>query len=474
MSRFREYLGTKELYKAMFKIAIPVSLQGLITVGVNLMDTIMLSSMGDAQLSASSQAGQFVMLFLIMCTGIGMGASVLTSRYFGMREQTSLKKTVTIMLRFSLAFALVFMTVSALFPAQILRIYTPDPEVIAYGAKYLIWMIPTFFITCLTVPCTIVLRTVNKVHVPLISSIIAFFINVFCNWVFIFGHLGMPRMEIEGAALGTLIARCFELVIIFGYFIVMDKAIHYRIKDLFLPVKGLVREYFRISIPVIISDTLLALGNNFIAIIMGNIGTTFVTANSVTSVITQCSTIFSQGVSNASGIITGHTMGEGKYEEAQKQGYTFAFMGFLFGCFAALLIFVLRGPVVDYYQVSAEAKEIANELLNAIWITTIFMCVGSVLTKGVLRAGGDTKFLMIGDVLFLWVASVPLGALAGLVLHLPAFWIYFFLKIDHLLKSILCFWRLSSGKWMKVIRTDKEIESGEGGPSEHPPRKFVK
>ena len=118
---------------------------------------------------------------------------------------------------------------------------------------------------------------------------------------------------------------------------------------------------------------------------------------------------------------------------------------------------------MNYYQVSAEAKEIANELLNAIWITTIFMCIGSVLTKGVLRAGGDTKFLMIGDVLFLWVASVPLGALAGLVFHLPAFWIYFFLKIDHILKTILCFWRLSTGKWMKVIKTDDQLEAEKTG-----------
>lgn len=459
MSKLKEYLGTKELYKQMFKIAIPVSLQGLITVGVNLMDTIMLSSMGDAQLSASAQAGQFVMLFIISATGIGMGASVLTSRYFGMREMSSLKKTITIMLRFSLAFAAVFILASIFFPSQILRIYTPDPEVIDYGVKYLRWMIPTFFTTCLTVPCTIVLRTVNRVHIPLISSIIAFFVNVFFNWVFIFGHFGMPRMEIEGAALGTLIARVFELVFIFGYFIVIDKTIRYRIKDLFMPVKGLVKEYFKISIPVVIGDVLLALGNNFIAIIMGNIGTTFVTANSVTSVITQCSTIFSMGVSNASGIITGHTMGRGEYEKARKQAYTFAFMGLLFGLFAAGLIFALRGPVVDYYKVSAEAKDIANQLLDAIWITTIFMCIGSVLTKGVLRAGGDTRFLMIGDVLFLWVASVPLGALAGLVFHWPPFWIYFFLKIDHLLKCILYIFRLKSGKWMKAIRTDKEIEA---------------
>ena len=82
----RGYLGDKEFYKNVVRIAVPVSLQQLITVGINLMDTIMLSSMGDAQLSASALAGQFINLFQIFCMGIGMGASVLTSRFWGTRK----------------------------------------------------------------------------------------------------------------------------------------------------------------------------------------------------------------------------------------------------------------------------------------------------------------------------------------------------------------------------------------------------
>ena len=101
----KEYLGDKELYLKMAKIAIPISLQSLITVGINLMDTIMLSKMGDAQISASSLAGQFINLFMICCMGIGMGASVLTSRFWGMQDKHSLKKTITIMLRFVVVFA---------------------------------------------------------------------------------------------------------------------------------------------------------------------------------------------------------------------------------------------------------------------------------------------------------------------------------------------------------------------------------
>jgi len=455
---FREYLGNKELYVKMAKIAIPVSLQQLITVGINLMDTIMLSSMGDNQLAASSQATQFITLFQICCMGIGMGASVLTSRYWGMQDNGSLKKTITIMLRFCLVFASVFTLATIAVPSLIMKIYTPDQPIIDYGVIYLRWMIPTYFCMGLSLTCTIVLRTVGQTLVPLLCSICAFFVNVFCNWVFIFGKLGAPRMEIAGAALGTLIARIFELCFICGYFFLIDKRIRYRLHDIFMNARDLVKEYFRVSIPVLISDSLLALGNNAVAIIMGHIGPAFVAANSVTVVVQQLSSVLTTGISNASGIITGHTMGEGDYEKAQRQGYTFLFLGFLIGCAAALVILILRSPIINYYDVSAEAKAIAYDLMDAIILIVIFQSMNSILTKGVLRAGGDTKFLMLGDILFLWVASIPLGALAGLVLHWPSFWIYTMLKIDQIIKCIWCYFRLKSGKWLKKIRKAGETK----------------
>ena len=451
----REYFGTKELYRRMARIAIPVSLQSLITVGINLMDTIMLSGMGDAQLSASSLATQFINLFMICCMGIGMGASVLTSRYWGMQDLHSLKKSVTIMLRLVTAFAGVFTLATILMPGLIMRMYTADRELIDYGIIYLYWMVPTYICTGLSLTCTIVLRSVGQVKVPLLTSVAAFFVNVFFNWVFIFGELGAPRMEIAGAALGTLIARLFELGCICGYVFFVDKRIGYRLKDVFMKCGDLLREYIRISIPVLISDSLLALGNNAVSMVMGHIGKAFVAANSVTMVVQQLSSVLTTGVSNASGIITGHTMGEGDFDKAQKQGYAFLFMSFVIGCFAAFVILLLRGPIIDFYKVSPEAKAIAWELMDAILIIVIFQSMSSILTKGVLRAGGDTKFLMAGDILFLWVASIPLGFLSGLVFQWPAFWTYTFLKIDQIIKCIWCFFRLRSGKWMKKIYSAK-------------------
>lgn len=459
-AQVREYLGNREFYKNIAKIAIPISLQQLITVGINLMDTIMLSSMGDAQLSASSLAGQFINLFQICCMGIGMGASVLTARFWGMGDLPALRKSVTIMLRFCAAFSAVFMVVTAAAPQWIMLLYTKDPELIAYGDVYLRYMVPTYLCMSLSLTCTIVLRSVGEARVPLIVSILAFFVNVFCNWVFIFGMLGAPRMEIAGAALGTLIARIFELVFICGYFFCLDRKITYRFRHLRMQCRDLMGEYFRISIPVLISDSLLALGNNAVAMVMGHIGKAFVAANSVTMVVQQLSSVLTQGVANASGILTGHTMGRGEYERAQKQGYTFLGLGLLIGCFAACVILLLKDVVIGYYQVSQEARDIAQELMLAISFIVVFQSMNSILTKGVLRAGGDTKFLMAGDILFLWVASIPLGALAGLVLHFSPFWIYTLLKIDQIIKCVWCFFRLRSRKWMKKISAPQEKTAG--------------
>ena len=453
MASWKEYLGDRAFYRKIIAIALPISAQQLITVGVNLMDTVMLSSMGDAQLSASALGGQFINLFQIFCMGLGMGASVLTSRYWGMQELKSLRKAVTIMLRLVIGLSLIFTLATVFAPAMIMRMYTPEQEIVDYGVTYLRWLLPTYFCIGLSLTCTIVLRSVGQVRIPLRSSIFAFFVNIFFNWVFIFGHLGAPRMEIAGAALGTLIARLFELFFICGHFFLKDKKIGYRLRHIRMKCADLVREYFRVCIPVLISDGLLALGNNAVAIVMGHIGETCVAANSVTTIVQQLSSVLTQGIANASGIMTGHTMGEGNMEKAQKQGYTFLGLGFVLGCFAALVILLVRSPIINYYQVSVETKAIAWQLMDAISFIVVFQAMNSILTKGVLRAGGDTRFLMAGDILFLWVASIPLGILAGFVFHWSPFWIYTMLKIDQIIKCVWCFFRLRSRKWMKKIQT---------------------
>lgn len=445
----------KSFYKQALAIAIPISIQSMITIGVNLMDNIMVGSLGETVLSGTSLANQYVGIFHICCMGIGMGTSVMTARFWGMRDMEALKKSITLMLRFCIGLAILF-TIPAIFMSPaLMRLYTPDESVIAQGILYYRWIWPCFILQGMSLTCTIVLRSVGQVKLPLYSSIGAFFVNIFFNYVFIFGKFGMPRMEIQGAAIGTLIARLFEFCVICGYFFFGDKGIGYRIRDIGKRCRELFWEYVNIGVPVFISDALLALGSTAVAMIMGRISKEFVSANSITFVTQQLSTVMIQGVCQAGCIVTGHTLGRGERKKAQEQAWTFLLLGIIIGAVAGVIIMLISETVIGFYNIQEETKAIARQLMAAISIIVVFQSTNSIMMKGVLRGGGDTKFLMVADILFLWVVSVPLGALAGLYWHMSAFWIYFFLKIDQVLKSFWCVFRLKSEKWMKGIRGSK-------------------
>lgn len=450
------FIKDKNFYKTVAGIAIPIAMQGLITSGVNMMDTVMISAIGETELSAVSLANQFINIFHIFCMGIGMGASVLVSRYYGMKDTISLKRTVAIMLRLCLGMSALFCVLTIFIPRQIMCIYTTEEHIIVKGMEYLEYSVITYFLLGLSLTSTIVLRNVEMVRIPLYTSIAAFFVNVGANYLFIFGKFGCPRMEVAGAAVGTLIARIFEFSVICGYLLFKDKKIGFRLKDLFKPVGNLWKEYIRISIPVLVSDGILALGNNSVAMVIGRLGESFVAANSVTAVTQQLSSVMIQGFSQAGAIVTGYTLGEGDRDKAYKQGYAFLGLGIVFGLVAASIVMLISEPMIIAYDLVPETREIARQLMRAISLIIVFQATNSIMTKGVLRGGGDTKILMVADNVFLWVASVPLGILAGLVLELPAFWIYFALKIDQVLKAVWCVSRLRSGKWIKKIKSSKE------------------
>ena len=451
-------------YKGVFALALPIALQSLISIGVNMLDTIMVGSLGENALSATSLANSFISIYHIFCMGLGMGASVLVSRYWGMKKAAdgheeeaghALKQTVCLMLRITVGLAAIFALLTLLMPSVLMKMYTNDSEIIRLGDIYFRWSVITYFFLGTGLVSTIVLRSVGQVRLPLYVSIGAFFVNLGANYAFIFGKFGAPRMEVAGAALGTLIARLFEAAMILGYLFCVDKKIRFRVKDLFMKTSSLIGEYIRISIPVLVSDAILAIGNNSVAMVIGHLGAAFVAANAITSVTQQLSTVVIQGVSQAGAIVTGQTLGLGDKKKTMDQGWMFLGLGFALGALSAVFIMAVSHPIISTYNVSEETVNIAGQLMAAISVIIIFRATNSIMTKGVLRGGGDTKILMLADNIFLWVLSIPFGCLAGFVFHWPAFWIYVAIKADDIVKTFWCIGRLRSEKWIKKISTGK-------------------
>lgn len=456
------FVRNSGFYKTLCVLAVPIALQQLITVGVNMADNVMLGSLGEVKMSGATLANNFISIFQCCCMGFGMGASVLTSRYWGMKNMDSLKKSVVLMLRGVFLISSIFALVTLLMPSQIMGLFTKEAEVIHAGTDYFLISVPCYYLLGFSLTTSLVLRSVGRANIPLISSIGAFFMNVFFNWVFIFGNLGAPRLEVRGAALGTLLARIFEFAFIMGYFFLKENHIQMRLRDLRMKCKNLLGEYIKIALPVLISDSLLGVGNSAVAAVMGHIGAAFVSANAITSVTQQLSTVVIQGIAQASCIMTGNTLGEGNAKKAQEQGVTFAALGFIIGVVGCGLILLLKGPVISLYNITEETRALAGELMDAVGIVVIFQAMNSILTKGLLRGGGDTRFLMVADILFLWCVSIPLGALAGLVWHWSGFAIFICLKLDQFIKAVWCLGRLKSRKWIKKIRPAGEDARASG------------
>ena len=449
--RMKWLVRDRAFYQTAAVLAAPVVLQNMITIMVNMLDTMMLGRYGEIQLSGSSLANSFVGIQQILCMGIGGGAAVLTAQYWGAENREAVRKTTVLMVRISMVFSLIFFLAALLLPREIMRIYTADSQVLDAGAVYLRIMAPTFFLTGLSQTLTIVLRSVREVRLPLINSVISFFSNLFFNWMLIFGRLGFPELQIRGAALATVIARLVETGVLLFYLFRRDQKIGLRLRHLKEKCGEYLPEYWRYSAPVVLSDFLLGLGNSAVSMIMGHMSASFVAANSIVAMVVRLSTVMNQGFANSGSIMTGNTLGEGDVERARRQGFTFLFLSVLLGLAASCVILLISPAVISAYQINEETRRIAFQLMKSVAVTVVFQGTQSMLTKGVLRGGGDTRFLVFGDIIFLWLLSIPLGYLSAFVWNLDPFWIYFFMKIDYIIKTVWCAFRMKGNKWIRKI-----------------------
>ncbi len=397
----------------------------------------------------SSLANQYYNFFTIMCMGIIGGSSVLSAQYWGAGNKDKVRETFSMAFRLATVTAIFFMVLTLLIPSQIMSIYTNETDVITEGVKYLEITAFIFFFHGTSLVCAQLMRSVGQPKLGLYVSIVSFVVNVGANYIFIFGKFGAPRMEIAGAALGTLLARISEFIVTFGYILFKDQKLGLRIKHLMKnPSLLFYKNYFRLGAPVLVSDGLLALGGNIVSVILGHMGAAVVAANSICMVVDRLCTVIIQGVSNASGIITGNTIGQGDKEKAMAQGETFYFLSIVFGLVSAFLIYIFGPMTIGVYTLTEETILVTNQLMRAYVVIVFFQAIQSVMTKGVLRGGGDTKFLMIADILFMWVVSIPLGYVGGLVLGWPAWLTMLALRADYVIKSVWCVSRLLSGKWI--------------------------
>ena len=451
----------RSFYSKLLYIAVPVSLQGLVMFGVNVTDTVMVGSLGEFSIAGVAIANQFSFLYQITCFGIAGGMGVLTAQFWGKKDRESIGAGLAIIMKLAFAFGTLFLSAAAFAPRYIMGIYSRDAPVIYEGSAYLRYLSLGYLFLGLTTMTASTLRSVGVVRLTLLTNCIALVLNVFLNWVFIFGMLGAPRLGAAGAAISTTICRMVEFSIVMIFLLRIDKKIRFRLRMLLHWNKRIFRNYLKNGVPVIVSDVLLGIGGNMVSVVLGRMGAQVVSASAIANIIYQLTSIFLMGVSNASGVITGNTIGAGESEKVKEYGKTFLVLTIGVSVLAVICIqlvktvifrkFQIGGASIQAFNVEESTKQIAVQLLNTLSCIAVFITLSSVLTKGILRAGGDTRFLMIADVLFLWIVSVPLGFITGLYLKWPPYIVFLCLRIDEVIKGIWCLFRFFSWKWIRNV-----------------------
>ena len=460
-------MSLKQQLSLTFALGLPTILANISAIVMQFIDAAMVGQLGARASASIGLVASTTWLVGGLASAAVHGFSVQVAHAVGAgdgeRSRSILRQAICANLIFSVFLAVICVLLSGPLPALLGAEETIRKDAAMYLRIYSIFL-PVLSIQFLMAQ---MLQCSGDMKTPGIVSVLECALNVVFNYLLIFpAHAvklwGMTvrvpgaGLGVAGAALGTLIARLFEATMILGYLFGVDKKIRFRLRDLFMKTGSLIGEYIRISIPVLVSDAILAIGNNSVAMVIGHLGAAFVAANAITSVTQQLSTVVIQGVSQAGAIVTGQTLGLGDRHKTMDQGWMFFGLGLALGAVSAAFIMAVSHPIISTYKVSEETVKIAEQLMAAISIIIIFRATNSIMTKGVLRGGGDTKMLMVADNIFLWVLAIPFGILAGFVFHWSAFWIYIALKSDDIVKTFWCLGRLKSEKWIKKISTGRK------------------
>ncbi len=449
-------IKSKNFYKSMLAIAVPIALQNFISFATGMLDTVMLgfAENGETMLSAAALGGQPMFILYVLGFGMSGAASVLVAQYWGKRDIESIRRIFAMIIKFAAAVSALFAALSLTIPRRILLLYSDNPEIVELGSQYL----EIVGFACLTfgISSTLIclFRSVEAVKISVGINLVSFALNLFLNWVLIFGNLGFPALGIRGAAIATLIARVSEFVIIVIYLLGFDKKLGFKLRDLRLYDKMLAKDMIRYGMPVLLNEALWAVGTSVQASIMGHINYSEgdpVAANSIASMLQQLAWLVIFGIANAAAVITGRTIGEGDHEKARAQAAAFRLISYAVGAASFALLYLIKDAAVGFYRIDEATRSLARQMITVISVLSFFVSIVGICLVGVLRGGGDTRFCMFLEIGSLWFIGVPLGYLAAAVLRLPVPFVLAAMKLDEPTKAVACLFRVRGGKWLRSV-----------------------
>lgn len=441
----------------MARLALPIALQQLLVSCAQLVDTAMVTSLGNVTVSAVGVSSRWIFLMNLFYFGISSGSAAMISQFWGAKEKSNIRKACGAAMIMSLAVAFIFCFAMACFPEQLLRVFTNEAAVITEAAKYMrIIAFMGIFSAFNQIACT-VLRATEKVNPPLFSSIIAVAVNTTLNYLLIFGKFGFPQLGIRGAALASLISAMVQSVILLFVLKGSKEVFKAPIKEFLNLSREFIKKFVSVCMPVVINEGIWAIGTNIYAMVFARQGSENYAGYTIFSSIEQVAFVFFVGICHACSIMTGKTIGEGKENEAYKLAKKFVIMTPLIGIFTGSILAVCREPLLSLLNIETQAAfELASKLVLIYCLWLPIRNIPYTLIVGTFRAGGDTKTGIVCDCVSMYLIGVPLVVILGMFVKVEFHYLLIAMYLgEDLLKSVLSLYHFKTKKWIKNL-TDKK------------------
>lgn len=445
-----------EFYRSFFKLMAVIALQNLVAYSVNMLDNIMLGSYSQNALSGAATVNQIYFMVNQIALSIGNALIAISSQYWGGNQTKPIRKVTKVALLFSLSIAIVIVFLCSKIPGKLLGIFTTSPEIIQEGVIYLRIIKWTFLLFMISNLLLAMLRSVETVKIAFIISVISLIVNGGVNYVLIYGKFGAPEMGIQGAAIGTLIARMLELGIVLIYVWKKDEKICLfgeKFQDGIAGKEGrqVWKSFFRVSLPILTSSMLWAVSVPMQTAILGHLSADAIAANSVSSTFFQYLKVIVIAIAGASAVVIGKDIGSDNEERVRCDGRTLSVLYLCIGIALGVILFALRGPLLSMYRLSEQAMLYADHFMIIMSVIMVGMAYQMPVGVGIIQGGGDTKFSLYLNLISVWGIVMPLSFLSAFYWKLPVELVVVAVQSDQIFKCLPIFLRFRSYKWIHKL-----------------------
>lgn len=443
-------IDNKLFYRNLTRISLPIALQSLMLAMVAAADALMLGRVAQEQMTAVSLATQiqFVQnMFIFSATSAG---AILGAQYWGKGDKKTLENIFNLMLWFCGIVSILFFAACELCPQVLMGIFTNEAQLNDIGSSYLRIAGWSYLITGVSQCYLAIMKVTEQVKAGAFISSMAVITNIIFNSIFIFGLFGAPRMEANGAALATTIARVIELALC----IILSAGKDYIRPALsrFLSVpKVLIGDFAKQCLPLMGGSLCWGIGFTSYTAIMGHMGVDAAAANSIAAVVRDLVCCACNGIGSAAGIMVGNELGAGNLELGKKYGIKLKNISYVIGFISTAIVLAVTPAVVHGVILTDAARKYLIGMMIIMSIYMIGRCVNTVTINGVLDGGGDTLFDMYSLIVCMWMVAIPLALAGAFVFHWSPLAVYACTCLDEVGKIPWVMYRFRKYKWVKDL-----------------------